>query len=189
MSKCPVSIWASPRLETLQPLLAISSHQCLVPQSEKGFPIVHREHAVFNTVPAACSVIKHHWKEPGCIFFCALHSDYLYTNSRNIPEPSLDKIILSLSFSSRETLQTLQHRGGSLMDLLEELCHNQAIACSRYSAISWSLLVHDYFNSCFLSRNSQTWLHKKHIRKVLWSNFSTMLIVAAVAVNTVKSKN
>lgn len=40
-------------------------------------------------VPTApCSVIKHHWKEPGCIFFCALHSDYLYRNSRDIPERS-----------------------------------------------------------------------------------------------------
>lgn len=25
--------------------------------------------------PLLLAVIKHHWKEPGCIFFCALHSD------------------------------------------------------------------------------------------------------------------
>lgn len=132
----------------------ISSRQCLVPQSEKVFPVVHREHPVFHMfVPtASCSVISTTEKGLAANSFVPSIQIFVHKEQISLSLPitrvnSPDSQLLLM----RDTSDPAKSRW-PLMDLLKELCHNRAIACFRYNAISvpsLSLFFHNYFNSCF----------------------------------------
>lgn len=166
MSKCPDSIWTSPRMETPQLLLAISSSQRLVPQTKSVSCCSQGTSCVSHCLCPLLLALSLSTTEKSLAAYSFVPSIQIICIetaeiSLSLPVTGLNSPG-SLSFSSWETLQTLQHHGGLLMDVVEELCCNQAVACCRYSAIpvpSLSVFFHNYFYSCFLSRNSQTWLH------------------------------